>query len=110
MTVATRATKPVAKTGLVAPEPFVDVKVVVLAGVGIDMPDMDTVMDMPVADVPDAVEGEPVDVPPMGAVDWLLISAWTDAFNERPTHAAQTFQKTSARIDMKEYPDAREHG
>ena len=101
MTVATRATKPVAKIGLVAPELFVNVKVVVLAGVGIDMP---------VADVPDAVEGEPVDVPPMGAVDWLLISAWTDTFNECPTHAAQTFQKMSAQIDMKEYPDAREHG
>ena len=66
MTVATRATKPVAKTGLVAP--FVDVEVAVLVGAeDIDMPDMDIVM--PVADAPDAVEGEPVGVPPMGAVD-----------------------------------------
>ena len=78
MTVA-RATKLVAKTGLVAP--FVDVEVAVLVGVedmGIDTSVMDIVMDMPVADAPDAVEGEPVNVPPMGVP---LISAWTDALN-----------------------------
>ena len=56
MTVATRATK----TGLVAP--FVNMEVAVLVGVE----------DMPVVGAPDAIEGESVGVPPVGAVDWPL--------------------------------------
>ena len=49
-------------------------------------------LDMPVAGAPDAVEGEPVGIPPMGAVDWPVISAWTDALNV-PLMPAKFFQK-----------------
>ena len=73
-------TKPVDKTGLVAL--FVNVEVVVLAGaedMSMDMPDMNIEIAMPVAEAPDAiyeaVSELPVDVRPMGTVDWPLISA-----------------------------------
>ena len=64
---------------------FVDVEVLVLAGaedMGMDMPDMNIEIAMPVAEALDAVYEAvselPVDVPPMGTVDWPLISAQKD--------------------------------
>lgn len=76
MRVATRATKPVATAGL--PAPFVDG--VVVEDVAEDAEDTDFAvvgMVVPVATVAPLAEV----VPPMGAVDWPLISAWTEELN-----------------------------
>ena len=49
---------------------------------------------MPVAGAPDAIEGEPIGIPVMCAVDLPLISAWTDALNV-PLMPAKLFKNVS---------------
>lgn len=78
MSAATRATKPVAMTGL--PALFVDPAA---AEVVADADDLD-------AETAEVVVGAAVVagaalaavVPPMGAVDWPSISAWTEELND----------------------------
>jgi len=81
MSAATRATKPVAMTGL--PAPFADPVAVevdvgaVDAALDVDEP---TAVDAPV--LPAVFEAAlALDVPPMGAVDWPSISACSEELN-----------------------------
>jgi hypothetical protein len=102
MSAATRATKPVAMTGL--PAPFADPVAVevdvgaVDAALDVDEP---TAVDAPV--LPAVFEAAlALDVPPMGAVDWPSISACSEELNV-PVIPAKLIEKTtSARIDTKE--------
>lgn len=81
MRVATRATKPMAMTGL--PAPFDDVVAAEVVAGEDPVITMDVIAEgievvVPVAIViPVAIDIPEVD-PPMGAVDWPLISAWID--------------------------------